>query len=134
MAIDQIAFDKKSNPKSASCGVDDPPSAAEVIARSIAEPPSRSKNTKTWAMPRSAPRASPKPALPRVKHRKKLEIIPQSRPVKARRAIGFIGLGVPEHTRHQVHTDSDQELFLVAAPENESGNKCQRMPVCSIVG
>jgi hypothetical protein len=73
-------------------------------------------------MPRSAPRASPKRALPRVKQTKKLEIVSQ------------IGLGVPEHTRHQVHTDSDQELFLVAAPENETGNKCHRMPVCLIVG
>jgi len=72
------------------------PSVAEVIARSIVEEPSSSKNAKIWTMPRSTPRASPKATFPRVKHRKKLETIPQRRPIKARRAIDFIGI-VPEY-------------------------------------
>ena len=49
------------------------PSAAEVIARSIAEPSSRSKNAKIWAMPSKAPRANPKPTFRRAKQRKGLE-------------------------------------------------------------
>jgi hypothetical protein len=69
---------------------------AEVIARSIAEALSSSKNAKIWAMPRSAPSANPKPTLPRAKQRKKLETIPQRRPIEARRAIDFIGI-VPEY-------------------------------------
>jgi hypothetical protein len=61
------------------------------ISRSIVETLSSSKNTKILAMPRSAPRASPKATLRRVKQRKKLETIPQRRPINARRAIDFIG-------------------------------------------
>ena len=67
------------------------PSAAQVIARSMAEPPSKSKNAKTWAMPSKAPSASPKPTLLRAKQRKGLETIPQSRPIRARRIICFTG-------------------------------------------
>jgi hypothetical protein len=72
----------------------DNPSVAEVIARSIAEALSSSKNAKIWAMPRSAPRAIPKPTLPRAKQRKKLETIPQRRPIKVRRAIDFKGISL----------------------------------------
>jgi hypothetical protein len=76
----------------------DNPSVAEVIARSIAEALSRSKNAKIWAMPRSAASASPKPTLPIAKQRKKLETIPQRRPIKVRRAIDFIGISLNMRT------------------------------------
>jgi hypothetical protein len=65
------------------------PSVAQLIARSMAEPPSKSKNAKTWAMPSKAPSASPKPTLLRAKQRKGLETIPQSRPIRVRRIICF---------------------------------------------
>jgi hypothetical protein len=32
----------------------------------------------------------------------------------------LIGCGVPEHTRHQVHTDCDQELFLTSEAEPQT--------------
>jgi len=31
-----------------------------------------------------------------------------------------IGCGVPEHTRHQVHTNCDQELFLTSEAEPQT--------------
>src|SRR5258708_10162522 len=66
------------------------PSAAHVIARSIAEPLSSSKNAKTWAMPSRVPRNNPKPTLLTAEQRKMLDAVPQSRPTSARRTIGFI--------------------------------------------
>jgi hypothetical protein len=65
------------------------PSAAHVIARSMAEPFSNSKNTKTWAMPIRDPRSNPKPTLLTAEQRKMLDAVPQSRPTSARRTIGF---------------------------------------------
>jgi hypothetical protein len=67
------------------------PSAAHVIARSMAEPPSSSKNAKTWAMPSRDPRNNPKPTLLTAEQRKMLDAVPQSRPTSARRTSGFNG-------------------------------------------
>jgi hypothetical protein len=55
----------------------------------MAEPPSSSKNTKTWAMPSKDPRNNPKPTLLTAEQRKMLDAVPQSRPTTARRTIGF---------------------------------------------
>src|SRR4029077_17444020 len=65
------------------------PTAAHVIARSMAEPPSSSKNAKTWAIPSSDPRNNPKLTLLTAEQRKMLDAVPQSRPTSARRTIGF---------------------------------------------
>src|ERR1700732_1107574 len=67
------------------------PSAAHVIARSMAEPLSSSKNAKTWAMPSRHPRNNPKPTLLTAEQRKMLDAAPQSKPTSARRTIGFTG-------------------------------------------
>src|ERR1700757_2945759 len=67
------------------------PSAAHVIARSMAEPLSSSKNAKTWATPSRDPRNNPKPTLLTAEQRKMLDAVPQSRPTSARRTIGFTG-------------------------------------------
>src|ERR1700752_5138454 len=66
------------------------PSAAQVIARSMAEPPIRSKNAKIWEMPSRAPRDSPKPTFLTTNQRKRLETVPQTKPIKTRRTISFI--------------------------------------------
>jgi hypothetical protein len=70
-------------------------SAAHVIARSIVEPLSSSKNAKTWAMPSRDPRNNPKPTLLTAKQRKMLDAVPQSKPTSARRMIGFTGKRSP---------------------------------------
>jgi hypothetical protein len=63
--------------------------APHVIARSMAEPVSRSKKAKTWPIPSRAPRHNPKPTFPTAEQRKTLDAEPQNRPRRARRTIGF---------------------------------------------
>src|ERR1700678_3586656 len=67
------------------------PNAAPVIARSIAEPDSKSKNAKTWPIPNRDPRHTPRLTLLTAEQRKTLAAAPQSRPRIARRMIGFTG-------------------------------------------
>src|SRR5260221_12783981 len=65
------------------------PSAAHVIARSMAEPLSSSKNAKSWAMTSRDPKNNPKPTLLMAEQRKMLDAAAESRPTSARRTIGF---------------------------------------------
>jgi len=95
------------------------PSAAHVIARSMAEPLSRSKNAKIWAMPSRDPRNNPKPTLLTAEQRKMLDAVPQSRPMSARRTIGFIGERSPLRFCFSLLVIPGGELFIAGSRSEE---------------